>query len=110
VRLFAFDPPGAWSAQNAYAEINRIEAEIMSEPAGPVLMCLGVTATVLAARLAAKGVHALDLGHIGMFRRHAGAYRFRSADLLSPEYAAMLAHMHQPVLGRRRSQARRRGA
>jgi hypothetical protein len=81
--------------QNAYAEINRIEAEIMSEPAGPVLMCLGVTATVLAARLAAKGVHALDLGHIGMFRRHAGAYRFRSADLLSPEYAAMLAHMHQ---------------
>lgn len=33
------------------------------------LLCLGPTATVLAADLCAKGVHASDLGHIGMFLR-----------------------------------------
>ena len=33
------------------------------------LLCLGVTATVMAADLAAKGVHAIDLGHVGMFLR-----------------------------------------
>ncbi|MBR1150092.1 GT-D fold domain-containing glycosyltransferase [Bradyrhizobium sp. JYMT SZCCT0428] len=80
---------------NAYAEIDRIEAEILQQPAGPVLMCLGVTATVLAARLAEKGVHALDLGHIGMFRRHAGAYRYVIDNLVSPHYRATLTAMHQ---------------
>lgn len=33
------------------------------------LLCLGPTATVMAVDLCAKGVHAIDLGHIGMFRR-----------------------------------------
>lgn len=33
------------------------------------ILCLGVTATVMAADLAAKGVHAIDLGHIGQFMR-----------------------------------------
>jgi hypothetical protein len=33
------------------------------------LLCLGVTATVMAADLSAKGVHAIDLGHVGMFLR-----------------------------------------
>lgn len=31
------------------------------------LLCLGVTATVLAVDLCARGVHAVDLGHAGMF-------------------------------------------
>lgn len=31
------------------------------------LLCLGPTATVMAVDLCAKGVHAIDLGHIGMF-------------------------------------------
>lgn len=31
------------------------------------LLCCGPTATVLAVELAARGVHAIDLGHIGMF-------------------------------------------
>jgi hypothetical protein len=61
--------------RDAYAEIDRIVEEI-GLPAGPVLMCAGPTATVLAARLGKKGVQALDLGHIGMFMRHAGAYRY----------------------------------
>jgi hypothetical protein len=55
----------------AYAEIDRIEEEI-GKPVGTVLLCLGVTATVLAWRLAKKGVHALDLGHIGMFMKRLG--------------------------------------
>ena len=33
------------------------------------LICLGATATVMAVDLCAKGVHAIDLGHIGLFRR-----------------------------------------
>lgn len=80
--------------QNAYREIDRIEAEI-GNPAGPVLMCLGVTATVLAWRMAAKGVHAIDLGHIGMFMRHAGAYRYVASDLMSDGYRAQLRRQHE---------------
>lgn len=34
-----------------------------------VLLCLGATATVLAVDLAMRGVHAIDVGHIGMFLR-----------------------------------------
>lgn len=34
-----------------------------------VLLCLGPTATVLAVDLCARGVHAVDLGHVGMFLR-----------------------------------------
>lgn len=52
--------------QHAYAEIDRIEAEIGLTDKR-VFMCLGPTATVLAWRLAHKGVHALDMGHIGCF-------------------------------------------
>ena len=86
--------------KNAYAEIDRIESDILGigrifdVPRGPVLMCLGVTATVLAARLSPKGVHALDLGHIGMFKRHAGAYRYQSGDLVSKDYRETLSAMH----------------
>lgn len=34
-----------------------------------VLLCLGPTATVMAVDLCAKGVHAIDAGHLGMFYR-----------------------------------------
>lgn len=33
------------------------------------LICLGPTATVLAVDLCARGVHAIDLGHVGLFLR-----------------------------------------
>jgi hypothetical protein len=79
--------------QHAYDEIDRIEEEI-GTPSGPVILCLGATATALAYRLARKGVHALDLGHLGMFMRHAGAYRFERDDLSSPAYRAQLNAMH----------------
>lgn len=80
--------------RDAYAEIDRILEEI-GKPAGTVLMCAGPTATVLAARLAAKGVHAVDLGHVGMFMRHAGAYRYTRDDVISPEYRKQLAGLHK---------------
>lgn len=35
------------------------------------LLCLGPTATVLAVDLSARGVHAIDLGHVGLFLRKA---------------------------------------
>lgn len=81
------------SHRDAYARIDEIEERI-GTPSGRVLLCLGPTATVLAARLARKGVHALDLGHIGMFMRHAGIYRYQAGDLVSGRYAAQLQALH----------------
>jgi hypothetical protein len=52
--------------RDAYNEIDAIEAGI-GTPKGTVFLCLGPCATVLAERLAVKGVHALDLGHLGRF-------------------------------------------
>lgn len=68
--------------------------EAIGTPGHPVLMCLGPTATVLAARLAKKNVHAIDLGHLGMFMRAAGAYRLQPEDLISPAYRALLNRAH----------------
>jgi len=79
--------------QHAYSQIDRIESEI-GTPTGLVIMCLGAAATVLAARLDAKGVHALDLGHMGMFMKHAGAYAYASDDLTSPDYKRQLQKKH----------------
>ena len=59
-------------ATDAYAEVQRIEEQCMAFPADCVLLCLGPTATVLAARIADKGRQAVDLGHIGMFMRRLG--------------------------------------
>lgn len=52
---------------NAWGEYDELLARI-GTPAR-ALLCLGPTATVLAADLAARGVHAIDLGHAGMFLR-----------------------------------------
>ena len=57
--------------RDAYAQIDRIEQEC-ADLGRRVIMCAGPTATVLAARLARRGLHAVDLGHIGLFwRRYA---------------------------------------
>lgn len=53
---------------NAYCGIDELE-EAIGRPVHPVLICLGPTATVLAWRLAKKGLWALDLGHLGMFMK-----------------------------------------
>jgi len=59
------------SKRDAYSKIDDLEERILEGHRFdmPVLLCLGPTATVLAARLARKGVHAIDLGHVGMFMR-----------------------------------------
>lgn len=55
--------------QHAWAEYGTLLDRI-GHPAR-ALLCLGPTATVLAADLCARGVHAVDLGHVGMFvRKH----------------------------------------
>lgn len=53
--------------QGAWAEYDSLLERIgMPERA---ILCLGPTATVMAVDLCAKGVHAIDLGHVGMFLR-----------------------------------------
>jgi hypothetical protein len=79
--------------QHAYAEIDRIEEEINGHN-GPILMCLGCTATALAARLHKKGLWGIDLGHIGMFMRHAGIYNMQLDDLCSSKYRQELRTLH----------------
>lgn len=83
--------------QNAYRDIDRIEREI-GKPSGVAILCLGATATVLAWRLAAKGVHALDLGHIGMFMKHAGSYVERGR-LISNKYLKQNRLLHEDPKG-----------
>lgn len=78
---------------NAYGEIDRIEAEV-GKTKDPVILCLGPTATVLAARLARKGVWAIDLGHVGMFMRSAGAFQYGPEALISKEYVQQQRRLH----------------
>jgi hypothetical protein len=51
--------------QHAWADRDEL-LERIGRPSR-VLLCCGATATVLAADLDARGVHAVDLGHIGMW-------------------------------------------
>lgn len=84
--------------RDAYAHVDALE-EQLSAIGGLVLLCLGATATVLAARLARRGVHALDLGHIGMFMRHAGMYSTAPADLISEHYRNLNRQLHADPRG-----------
>jgi hypothetical protein len=53
--------------QHAFAEYDEI-LERIGKPRRAIL-CLGPTATVLAVDLCARGVHAIDLGHVALFLR-----------------------------------------
>lgn len=53
--------------QHAWAEYAALLARVGTPTRA--LLCLGPTATVMAVDLCAKGVHAIDLGHVGMFLR-----------------------------------------
>jgi hypothetical protein len=61
------------SRQHAWADYPHLMRRLAGEKRR-VILCLGATATVLAYDLAALGVHALDLGHIGMFLRKEGRF------------------------------------
>ncbi len=82
--------------QDAYAVIDQLQEEI-GRPSGPVILCLGATATVLAARLARRGLWALDLGHLGMFMSHQGTFTLTA--LISDEYRAQQVLMHERGYG-----------
>ena len=50
---------------DAYDSIDSLEEKIGTPPL--VILCMGAVATVLADRLARKGLHAIDLGYVGKF-------------------------------------------
>jgi hypothetical protein len=81
-------------SRDAYAKIGELQ-EAIGRPSGPVIMCLGCTATVLASRLHRKGVWGIDLGHIGMFMRAQGIYAIDPATLCSDEYRSTIQAMHR---------------
>lgn len=55
--------------RDAYAVIDRLEDATLAMGVERVLLCAGPAATCLADRLSKKGMHAIDIGHIGMFWR-----------------------------------------
>lgn len=62
------------SYRDSYNEIGVLEQRALNSPYSRVLLCVGPTATCLAARLEKAGKHAVDLGHIGMFWRRYGQF------------------------------------
>lgn len=82
--------------RDAFADIHRLMTETVESlrPGGVVLLCLGATATVMAWRLAGIGIHAIDLGHIGLYMRHRGLYAVKLWDLISDEYLALNLKLH----------------
>lgn len=89
VRLFA-------PKRNAYSEIEMLEKACAIEKADVTIIALGAAGTALAARLATRGLHALDLGYIGQFmsEEHQGAFAFKPEDLASPTYRDELKFQH----------------
>lgn len=53
--------------QNAWSDYDNIMRQVGTPER--VLLCLGPTASVMAVDLCAKGVHAIDCGHVGMFAK-----------------------------------------
>ena len=59
------------SYAHSYVDIDKLMKEVLAKKNHRVLLCVGPTATCMAERLAQKGHHAIDLGHVGMyFRRY----------------------------------------
>lgn len=61
--------PVLCARRDAYQEIDRVERDVLALNTKRVLLCAGAMATVLTYRLAKKGLHAIDLGHIGYLWR-----------------------------------------
>lgn len=59
--------------QHAFVEYATLFRRLRKEKRR-VLICLGATATALSYFLGAEGVHALDLGHLGMMMRREGRF------------------------------------
>jgi len=76
-------------SEDAWDAVDNIDAAIGS-PTGVVILCLGPTATVLAWRLSKRKVHAIDLGHVGLYLRHVGAYAQPPEAFASAKYVQLL--------------------
>lgn len=63
--------------QHAFVDYEALFRRLMIEKRR-VLICLGATASVLSYFLGREGVHALDLGHIGMMMRREGRFERES--------------------------------
>jgi hypothetical protein len=76
--------------QGAWADYGSLMQRVLSHKPKRVLICLGPTATVMASDLCAKGIHAIDLGHVGLFlRKHRdGRPMWLSKDDKTPEVPA----------------------
>jgi hypothetical protein len=73
--------PVLCARRDAYAEIDRVESEVLALNVNRVLLCAGAMATVLTYRLAKQGLHAIDLGHIGyLWRLYASRKHARGED------------------------------
>lgn len=73
--------PVMCARRDAYAEIDRVEKEVLALNVNRVLLCAGAMATVLTYRLAKQGLHAIDLGHIGyLWRLYANRKQAGTAD------------------------------
>lgn len=79
--------------EDAWRDVEVIDAEIGSATKR-VILCLGPTATVLAHRLSKRGLSAVDIGHVGLYLRHVGAYAITPGELCSDEYRAQLRGLH----------------
>jgi hypothetical protein len=84
--------------RDAYSAVDALEDQLRDRT-GLVVLCLGAAATVLAARLARRGVHALDLGHMGMFMKHAGMYSVAGDALISDHYRKLNRQLHEDPRG-----------
>lgn len=80
--------------KDAYSMVDRIFNSCKNFK-GTVLLACGATATVLAHRLAAVGVHAVDIGHMGMFYSVKGAYAMKPEQLATDYYRAQLKEAHR---------------
>lgn len=60
------------SYAHSYVQIEYLMERVTSINNHRVLLCAGATATCMAERLAKRGYHAIDLGHIGMYWRRYG--------------------------------------
>jgi hypothetical protein len=55
--------------RDAYAQIGELTEAVIRTGAKRVILCCGATATCMAWRLAERGIHAIDLGHVGQYWR-----------------------------------------
>lgn len=79
--------------QNAYGQIDQLVNECRIWQ-GTVLLAAGAAGTVIAHRLASIGVHAVDIGHMGMFYTVKGAYAMKPEELASDYYRKQLKEAH----------------